>query len=232
VNGEFTTGNTTSSWDAVSNIYDVSVTNAAAGNDYAVTYCSTNNALTIAKGTVSQTITLNDGAQSVNFSAFGITFKTTAAFAADTAGDAMNTAELTVTAGTATKDFQIGYLNDGYSKLGVSIDSIKSTNLGLATNDISSITNAQTALGKIDSAISALASSRAEVGAYQNRLSYAAANLDVTLENFTAAESAIRDVDMASEMSNFTKNQILVQVGVAMLSQANQSPQLILSLFR
>jgi len=80
VNGEFTTGNTTSSWDAVSNIYDVSVTNAAAGS-YTVDYCTSNNALTITKGTVSQTITLNDGAQSVNFSAFGITFKTTAAFA-------------------------------------------------------------------------------------------------------------------------------------------------------
>jgi flagellin len=63
-------------------------------------------------------------------------------------------------------------------------------------------------------------------------MQYAAQNLSITLENFTAAESAIRDVDMAAEMTSFTKNQILVQAGTAMLSQANQAPQQVLALFK
>ncbi|MCX5908515.1 MAG: flagellin [Deltaproteobacteria bacterium] len=70
------------------------------------------------------------------------------------------------------------------------------------------------------------------MGAYMNRLSYAAANLDTTVENVQAAESVIRDVDMASEMTNFTKNQILLQAGTSMLAQANTSPQMVLSLFQ
>jgi flagellin len=70
------------------------------------------------------------------------------------------------------------------------------------------------------------------VGSAQNRLGYAASNLSITLENFTAAESAIRDVDMAAEMTSFTKNQILVQAGVSMLAQANMAPQNVLSLFK
>ncbi len=64
-----------------------------------------------------------------------------------------------------------------------------------------------------------------------NRLSYASANLASALENTQAAESVIRDVDMAAEMTNFTKNQILMQAGTAMLAQANMAPQAILSLF-
>ena len=64
-----------------------------------------------------------------------------------------------------------------------------------------------------------------------NRLSYAAANLSTTVENMQAAESVIRDVDMAAEMTAFTKSQILLQAGTAMLAQANMAPQQILSLF-
>ena len=89
-----------------------------------------------------------------------------------------------------------------------------------------------TPLATIDAAIDTLSSSRASVGAYQNRLGYAATNLSTTLENFTAAESTIRDVDMAAEMTSFTKNQILVQAGTAMLAQANTAPQQVLSLLR
>jgi flagellin len=65
----------------------------------------------------------------------------------------------------------------------------------------------------------------------QNRLGYAAANLSTTIENVQAAESVIRDVDMAAEMTTFTKNQILLQAGTAMLAQANMAPQVVLSLF-
>jgi flagellin len=231
-NGNFTAGNTQATWAAIGNVYDVSVTNATDGS-YAVTHSNTAHTLTLTKDGVSETKTVNNGAQSINFATFGISFKTTAAGVQDTVIDDLAAATpLVVTAGANSKDFQVGYKNDGYSKLGVSIDSITSTILGVAANDINSISNAQAALTTIDSAISALATSRAEVGSYQNRLAYAASNLSITLENFTAADSVIRDVDMAAEMTSFTKNQILTQAGTAMLAQANQAPQNVLSLFK
>ena len=84
----------------------------------------------------------------------------------------------------------------------------------------------------IDDAIDTLSGLRGDIGAYQNRLDMRANNLASTLENFSAAESVIRDVDMALEMTSFTKNQILLQAGTAMLAQANQAPQMVLSLFK
>ncbi|MFH1672902.1 MAG: flagellin, partial [Pseudomonadota bacterium] len=72
---------------------------------------------------------------------------------------------------------------------------------------------------------------RGDIGASMNRLAYASANLATTIENQQAAESTIRDVDMASEMTDFTKNQILLQAGTAMLAQANIAPQQVLALF-
>ena len=80
-------------------------------------------------------------------------------------------------------------------------------------------------------AVSTLSSRRGDIGAAQNRLGYAAANLATVVENVQAAESVIRDVDMAAEMTLFTKNQIMMQAGTAMLAQANMMPQQILSLF-
>jgi flagellin len=91
---------------------------------------------------------------------------------------------------------------------------------------------AQAFLTTVDAAISKLNEYRGGVGAAQNRFAYASANLATTIENFSAADSVIRDVDMAAEMTSFTKNQILLQAGTAMLSQANQAPQMVLSLFK
>jgi flagellin len=234
-NGNFTAGNTQATWAAIGNVYDVSVTNAAAGN-YTVTHSNVANTLTLTTaGGLSETKPINHGAQSVNFSTLGISFKTTAAGVQDTVLDDLGAAgagTLVVTAGANSKDFQVGYQKTADSKMGVTIDSITTTVLGVAANDISTASKAYDALATIDSAVGALATSRGEVGSYQNRLGYASANLSITLENFTAAESAIRDVDMAAEMTAFTKNQILVQAGTAMLSQANTSQQGVLSLFQ
>ncbi len=91
---------------------------------------------------------------------------------------------------------------------------------------------AQAFLTTVDNAISDLNTKRGSIGAAQNRLGYASATLSTTIENATAAESVIRDVDMAAEMTTFTKNQILLQAGTAMLAQANSAPQQILSLFQ
>ncbi len=87
-------------------------------------------------------------------------------------------------------------------------------------------------VAQIDTAITSVSSVRADLGAVQNRLEHAIANLGVSQENVSAAESRIRDVDVAAEMVNFTRLQILSQSGTAMLAQANQSPQSVLALLR
>ncbi len=88
------------------------------------------------------------------------------------------------------------------------------------------------AIGTLDEAIKKINKQRADLGAYQNRLQHAITGLDVGAENLQAAESRIRDTDMAKEMVNLTKDQVLTQAGTAMLAQANQSTQNVLSLFR
>jgi flagellin len=99
--------------------------------------------------------------------------------------------------------------------------------------DISGTADASDAtLTEIDTAITNIGTARANLGAYQNRLEHTVNNLGTTVENLTAAESRIRDVDMASEMMTFTKNNILNQAATAMLAQANQAPQSVLSLLQ
>jgi flagellin len=98
---------------------------------------------------------------------------------------------------------------------------------GLGTHAASAL-----AMGIVDEAIDDVSTAMAAIGASQNELQYKSENLAITMENYAASESAIRDVDMAAEMTNFTKNQILQQSGMAMLAQANAAPQQILSLLK
>jgi flagellin len=91
---------------------------------------------------------------------------------------------------------------------------------------------ANISISVIDAALRKVNKQRADLGAYQNRLEYASRGLSVGAENMQAAESRIRDVDMAEEMVQFTKNQILVQSSTAMLAQANQQPQSVLQLLQ
>ncbi|ACL70457.1 flagellin [Halothermothrix orenii] len=100
----------------------------------------------------------------------------------------------------------------------------------LAAISISTQSNAEIALDSIDTAINQISQQRAKLGAVQNRLEHTVNNLNVTKENLQAAESRIRDADMAAEMMKFTKQQILVQAGTAMLAQANAKPQAVLQL--
>ena len=92
--------------------------------------------------------------------------------------------------------------------------------------------NANQAIGTLDEALKKINKQRADLGAYQNRLEMTVKGLDVGAENLQASESRIRDTDMAEEMVDFTKNQVLSQAGTAMLAQANQSSQNVLSLLR
>ncbi|WP_338835755.1 flagellin [Neomoorella thermoacetica] len=98
--------------------------------------------------------------------------------------------------------------------------------------DVSTQAAANAAITTIDEAIKKVSAERSKLGAIQNRLDHTISNLSVASENLTAAESRIRDVDMAQEMMNYTKNQILSQAGTAMLAQANQLPSTILQLLR
>jgi flagellin len=109
-----------------------------------------------------------------------------------------------------------------------------STLLGVATAGIALTTQAgaEAFIEAVNSAINTVSKERANLGAYQNRLEYTINNLGTSAENLTAAESRIRDVDMAKEMMNQTKNSILAQAAQAMLAQANQQPQGVLQLLR
>jgi flagellin len=120
-------------------------------------------------------------------------------------------------------------LNDSIS---VTFAKTDATTMGVGALDFSSAASSQTAMGLIDTAITTLSTNRATIGAVQNRLNVTISNLSSAFDNVTAAESRIRDVDVASESAALTRNQILSQAGVAVLAQANQIPSLALSLLR
>ena len=104
--------------------------------------------------------------------------------------------------------------------------------INLASVSLSSAGGADSAIGVIDDAIGAVSTARSTLGATQNRLEHTVANLSVAVENLSASESRVRDTDMAEEMVSFTRHQIMVQAGTAMLAQANQVPSTVLSLLQ
>lgn len=122
----------------------------------------------------------------------------------------------------------------GTDSMTISIDTltVSSLNTNLSTATLTTQSGAANAISSIDAAINSVNSTRANIGAYVNRLEHAINNLLVSETNQSAAESLIRDVDFATESANFSKNQILIQSGTAMLAQANSSSQNVLSLLR
>ena len=127
---------------------------------------------------------------------------------------------------------QVGDTNDDYQKVRVTVGSMSAKSLGIDGIDISTQTGASDAIAKIKTAINTVSSQRGDLGAIQNRLDHTINNLGVQTENMTAAESRIRDTDMAEEMMAYTKNNILVQAAQAMLAQANTVPQGVLQLLQ
>ena len=132
----------------------------------------------------------------------------------------MKTADL----GTATVDDGMG----GTTTSGTALDTFKTG----GANALADRASAQKFVEAVDNAINSVSSERSKIGAKQNRLEYTINNLSTTSENLTAAESRIRDVDMAKEMMEMTKNQVLSQAAQSMLSQANQQPQSVLNILR
>lgn len=127
---------------------------------------------------------------------------------------------------------QIGDSSDSFNKMTVSVDDMRSAGLGVAGLDVSTADSASDAIQTIKDAINKVSTNRANMGALQNRLEYTINNLDVSSENLTAANSRIRDTDMAKEMMAYTKMNVLTQSAQAMLAQANQQPQSILQLLQ
>jgi len=130
--------------------------------------------------------------------------------------------------------FQVGATNDGDNQLALTFSGATGSDLSVnkSSIDISTAAKAQSAMDAIDTALTSVNGYMGKVGAYQNRLQYTINNLATSIENFSASESSIRDVDMAYEVTQFTKNQILQQSGMSMLAQANAAPQQILTLLR
>ena len=142
------------------------------------------------------------------------------------------TAGTIFTTATAAKSIQIGSEESTDQELSLSIADMSAEGLVVDKVNVSDATSAKAAMTSIQTAIDKVSLERSQLGANQNRLEHTINNLGTTSQNLTAAESRIRDVDMAKEMMEFTKNNILNQASQAMLSQANQQPQAVLQLLR
>jgi len=233
INGSFgvgiSAGSTATAADGVS---------TASGMVAGDTYTMSTGVGSLGAGYVNVTITTGDGSQTINNVAVPGTGVTSSVSFSSFGLDVTFNSALTSTAGgtivgtdTGNSTFQVGAENQTDNRITVSIGDATATTLGLTADQLDTAAEAQTFLTTVDSAISTLANRRGDIGAASNRLAYASSNLSVTIENVQAAESVIRDVDMAAEMTMFTKNQILLQAGTAMLAQANMAPQVVLSLF-
>ena len=130
-------------------------------------------------------------------------------------------------------DIQVSYADDSTNgKIAVSLSSVTSSDLSISASVITSQNASSTAIGAIDDALSTVNSARATLGATQNRLETTVTDLKNNVENLSASRSRIQDADFASETAQLAKSQILQQAGMAMLAQANQLPQQVLSLLR
>lgn len=151
------------------------------------------------------------------------------------AGTEFNGIKLLDGTGSSTTVFQVGATNATSDQITIDLSkAFDATSLGLtgATTAFATQTGAQGYITTATSALNTLISQRADLGAVQNQLEYVNASLATTIEQISSSVSTIRDADMAEEMANFTKSQILVQAGTAMLAQANQVQQNVLQLFR
>jgi len=162
----------------------------------------------------------------VSFSEFGITVTINEALTEDIVND--NTFEV---AAGGSINLMIG-ANQG-QHMTIDIGDMRATAFaGLTTISVLTAADAEAAVSTINNAINRVSEERSKLGAFQNRLEHTIKNLDTSAENLQAAESRIRDVDMAKEMMEFTKQNILQQAATAMLAQANQAPQGVLQLLR
>jgi flagellin len=212
-------------------VADASSLGAAAGT-YTIAVAA--NSLTMSNGTITQEIdtTGKDGRQSFNFDQFGISITTESDYAAATAVAGDFAGNIVVAGGSGS--FLVGSSGDyaGQDTLQINSLDVSLATLGVDGDTLATRDGARTALTNLDAAIGTINTVLGNIGATQNRIEFAQSNLKTSIQNFSAAESVIRDLDMAEEMTKFSKNNILAQAGTAMLAQANQSAQGVLQLLR
>jgi flagellin len=214
-------------------VHNVALSGAKAGS-----FTLTNGAageLTLTDGSVTQTLTLSaSGKQTANFSQFGISVELEAGY--DNTANTNTVGNITVAQGSGGGSFLVSSSGDYTGQDLVSLSSLdlrtSATALNLDASSLTTTTSARSALTVIDTAMGTVNTAIGSIGAAQNRIEYAMSNLKTAIVNNSAAESVIRDVDMAEEMAKFSKNNILAQAGTAMLAQANQSAQGVLQLLR
>jgi flagellin len=199
---------------------------------------ATHLSMTDGNGDVQVVAVAATGVQTVNFSQFGVSLKTSSTFDTGAAATALDGDVVKVNAGTSGADFLVSaaagqYTTNDLVSLATSIDlTTGATGLNINASDISTQAGAQSALSDLDAALNVVNGALGSIGAAQSRIGFALDNTKTAIANFSAAESTIRDVDMAEEMTNFSKDQILSQAGTAMLAQANQSASSVLRLFQ
>ncbi|HOF58612.1 MAG TPA: flagellin [Syntrophorhabdaceae bacterium] len=215
-------------------ISGIDVSGSSFTSNVNATLTITGTSATLAIGDSTQSVTfskpLGINLGEINFSDFGVKVTVNAAITdIPTAGGGF-----VINAGTnSTFEYQLGDQNIDQNRVSVSLANFTKGGSTLAlSGDISDAGKAKLYMDKIDAAIGKLTTERGKVGAAMNQISYQVANLETMYENTKAAVSTIMDADFASEMAEFTKFQILNQSGVAMLAQANQIPQMILSLLK
>ncbi|MEW6624310.1 MAG: flagellin [Bacillota bacterium] len=178
------------------------------------------------------TITAAAAGTAGQINGFSIEVKASDGTRKEAASNVLSNFEVGVQAKDARSDgsatFQIGS-NNGQS-MNLSIEDMRASTLGVYDLQVGTQSQASTAIKVIDEAIVKVSAERSKLGSVQNRLEHTISNLGTSAENLQASESRIRDVDMAAEMMQFTKNNILQQAATAMLAQANMAPQTVLQL--
>lgn len=181
-----------------------------------------------------KTITLGDG----NGNSFSVQFNVTQAF--NNGDDAQITlgefgqlvGVSSITSGSTSFAFKVGTGTTANDSISFSLTSATTTSLGIGASTIDTAANADLAIAAVNSAITAVSSRRADIGAAQSRLDFASTSISVSIENTTAAQSALLDVDVSAEITTFTNKNVLMQAGISLLGQANQQPALLLRLLQ
>jgi flagellin len=238
---------TTVTASSTSGVTDVRISGAATGTYTFVDTGTTDGQVTLGNGTVTQTISLSTqldgsvvatGSEIIaNFDRLGVQVKLAGAEVEDATG-IYNDGDLdtqTIVVDSATGgSFQVGPTDSAFNRIEVNVGDMRASGsqLNLGTSGVASINDARTSITTIDLAITEVASERGNLGAFQNRLSFAISYTENEIENIQASEAAISDADVAAEVTEFTRAQILSQASTAMLAQANVIPQNALALLQ
>ena len=229
-----------------SGVTSIKISGAAAGT-YVFQDAGTDGEVTLGNGTVTQTIRIatlldgNDvatGTQIIaNFDRVGVQVTLAGANVSNATGSYtdgdLDTQTIVVSAGTGGS-FQVGPTDRAFNRIEVNVGDMRATgaNLNLTTASVATISSSRSSITSIDQAITRVSQQRGDLGAFQNRLAFSIAYTENEIENIQASEASISDADIAAEVTDFTRSQILSQAATAMLAQANVLPQNALALLQ